>query len=106
MPYHWLLPTQILFLVLMTATTIGVARRAPPLGTFAARTGAWIVRASYVYAIGMTVRAIRYALAVPEHRGVLIPIVFHFVLAGFLFTVGSAAIFLEPAVDLRRARST
>jgi hypothetical protein len=40
----------------------------------------------------MVVRSIRYALATPERRGVLIPIVFHFVLAGFLFTYGSAAI--------------
>jgi hypothetical protein len=54
----------------------------------ASAAGTWILGASYVYALGMVVRAVRYALAPPERRGVLIPIVFHFVLAGFLFTYG------------------
>ena len=52
--------------------------------------GTWIVWASYVYALGMVGRAVRYALATPERRGVLIPIVFHFVLAAFLFVWGSS----------------
>src|SRR5215207_10566896 len=91
MPYRWLLPTQIVFVVVMTAMTIGVDRQSPPLGTLSADAGAWIVWASYVYALGMVVRSIRYVLATPERRGVLIPIVFHIVLAGFLFAYGSAA---------------
>lgn len=90
MPYRYLLPTQIVFLVVMTAMTIAVDRRSAPLGTLSADAGAWIVWASYVYALGMVGRSIRYALATPERRGVLIPIVFHFVLAGFLFAYGSA----------------
>ena len=92
MPYRWLLPTQIVFLAVMTAMTLGVYRRSAPFGTLSADAGAWIVWASYVYALGMVVRSIRYARATPERRGVLIPIVFHFVLAGFLFVYGSAAI--------------
>ena len=92
MPYRYLLPTQIVFLVLMTAMTIGVDRQSAPFGTLSANAGAWIVWASYVYALGMVARSIRYVRATPERRGVLIPIVFHFVLAGFLFTYGSAAI--------------
>ena len=92
MPYRYLLPTQIVFLALMTAMTLAVGRRSAPLGTLSADAGAWIVWASYVYALGMVVRSIRYALAPPERRGVLIPIVFHFVLAAFLFAYGSAAI--------------
>jgi hypothetical protein len=106
MAYRYLLPTQILFLVVMTAMVIGVARRSPPFGTPSACTGGWVVWASYVYALAMVVRAVRYALAAPEERGVLIPIVFHFVLAGFLFAYGSAAIVLEHAIDLRRPRAT
>ena len=105
MPYRFLLPTQVVFLTLMTAMTIGVARRSPPFGTLSARVGAWIVLASYVYALGMIARSIRYVLAEPEHRGVLIPIVFHFVLAGFLFAFGSATIERHLAVDVRRAGS-
>lgn len=88
MPYRYLLPTQILFLVVMTAMTFGVARESAPLGASAPRVGRWVVWASYVYAFGMVVRAVRYAATPPERRGVLIPIVFHFVLAGFLFTYG------------------
>ena len=91
MPYRYLLPTQIVFLAMMTAITVGVYRRAAPLGTLSATAGAWIIWASYLYALGMVARSIRYALAKPERRGVLIPIVFHFVLAAFLFTYGSAA---------------
>jgi hypothetical protein len=91
MPYRYLLPTQIVMLVVMTAMTIGVGRRSSPFGTLAADAGAWIVWTSYVYALAMIARAIRYALATPEARGVLIPIVFHFVLAAFLFTYGSVA---------------
>ena len=95
MPYRYLLPTQIVFLALMTAMTIDVDRQSSPFGTISASTGAWIVWFSYVYALGMVVRAIRYARATPERRGVLIPIVFHFVLAAFLFAYGSATIVLR-----------
>jgi len=89
MPYRYLLPTQIVFLVAMTAMTVSVARGTPPLGVRPVGAGAWLVWASYVYALGMVVRSIRYIMAPPERRGVLIPIVFHFVLAAFLFTYGS-----------------
>ena len=89
MPYRYLLPTQIVFLIVMTALTVSVARGTPPLGTRPAGAGTWLVWPSYVYALGMVVRSIRYITAAPERRGVLIPIVFHFVLAAFLFTYGS-----------------
>ena len=71
--------------------TVGVAHRSPPLGTLSDTAGAWIIWASYLYALGMVVRSVRYALATPERRGVLIPIVFHVVLAAFLFVYGSYA---------------
>lgn len=88
MPYRYLLPAQIVFLVVMTALTVSVARESAPLGVGAPAAGPLIVWASSIYALGMVVRAVRYGLAPPERRGVLIPIVFHFVLAGFLFTYG------------------
>ena len=90
LPYRYLLPTQLVFLVAMTVMTLNVARRSPPLGAAAPAVGAWIIYASYVYALAMVVRAVRYARTPPERRGVLIPIVFHFVLAAFLFTYGRA----------------
>src|SRR5918993_18498 len=51
MPYRYLLPTQMVFLVVMTAMTIAVDRQSAPLGTLSAGTGASIVWASYVYAL-------------------------------------------------------
>ena len=92
MPYRYLLPTQIVFLVVMAAMTLSVARRSAPLGTTAPAVGTWIIWASYAYALGMVVRSVRYASTPPERRGVLIPIVFHFVLAAFLATYGRALI--------------
>ena len=92
MPYRYLLPTQVAFIVLMAAMTLAVARGGSTLGAPGSVVAAWIVWASYVYAVGMAVRLVRYVLAPPERRGVFIPIVFHFVLAGFLFTYGSAGV--------------
>jgi len=92
MPYRYLLPTQIVFLVVMAVMTLSIARRSAPLGTMAPAVGTWIIWASYAYALGMVVRSVRYASTPPERRGVLIPIVFHFVLAAFLFTYGRALI--------------
>jgi len=90
MPYRYLLPTQIVFLVVMAVMTLSIARRSAPLGTMAPAVGTWIIWASYAYTLGMVVRSVRYASTPPERRGVLIPIVFHFVLAAFLFTYGRA----------------
>ena len=90
MPYRYLLPTQIVFLVIMTAMTLGVAHESAPFGVAAPAVGTGIIWASYVYALGMVVRSVRYVHTPPERRGVLIPVVFHFVLAAFLFTYGRA----------------
>ena len=90
MPYRYLLPTQIVFLVVMTVMTLSVADRSAPFGAAAPAVGTWIIWASYAYALGMVVRSVRYARTPPERRGVLIPIVFHFVLAAFLFIYGRA----------------
>ena len=94
MPYKYLLPTQVLFIVVMTLMNVGVARGTGPLGTPSVTVGRWLIWASYLYALGMVVRSVRYALAAPERRGVLIPIIFHFVLAGFLFAYGSGGLML------------
>ena len=48
MPYRYLLPTQVGFLALMTAMTLGVDRQRAPFGTIPAAAGGWIVWASYV----------------------------------------------------------
>lgn len=89
MPYRYLLPAQVVIIALMLGMIAGVSGGSGPLGRPDAAAGRWLLSASCVYAAGMVVRAVRYATAPPERRGVLIPIVFHFVLAGFLFVYGS-----------------
>lgn len=90
MPYRYLLPVQIVFIAVMLAMIAGIASGSGVLGTRNAVAGRWVIWASYVYALGMVVRSVRYALAPPEKRGVLIPIIFHFVLAAFLYVYGRA----------------
>jgi hypothetical protein len=102
-PYRYLLPIRILLLGLMAAMAIGVGRRSPPFGALALGVGARIVSASYVYALGIIARSLN-SFATPERRGVLVPIAFHFVLAGFLFTYGSAAI-VRSSADRRDGRA-
>ena len=107
MPYRYLLPAQMIIIVLMSAMIMAVTNQAGPLGRPSAGLGVSTVVASYVYAAGMVWRTARRALQPPERRGVVIPIVFHFVLAGFLFTYGSSL--LEAARAERegtRARRT
>jgi hypothetical protein len=89
MPYRYLLPSQLLIIVLMSAMIMAVTNQAGPLGRPNAGIGVTTVVASYLYAAGMVWRAIRRAMQPPERRGVVIPIVFHFVLTGFLFVYGS-----------------
>lgn len=89
MPYRYLLPAQIVLLVVITSVTVAVARGSDPLGT-PSRASVWLLGASYVYAAGMTVRLVRYLRAPPERRGVLIPIIFHYGLAAFVFVYGHA----------------
>jgi hypothetical protein len=89
MPYRYLLPSQLLIIVLMTAMVLAVHNQAGPLGRPSAGVGVAAVAASYVYAAGMVWRAVHRALQPRERRGVVIPIVFHFVLAAFLHLYGS-----------------
>jgi hypothetical protein len=92
MRYRYLLPSQLLIIVLMVAMVMAVGTRAGPLGRSSEAIGMSAVVASYVYAAGMVWRAVRRALQPAELRGVVIPIVFHFVLAAFLLVYGSAHI--------------
>jgi hypothetical protein len=89
MRYRYLLPAQVLIIVLMSAMIMGVTNAAGALGRPSGGIGVATVVASYVYAAGMVWRAVHRAMLPPERRGVVIPIVFHLVLAGFLFVYGS-----------------
>jgi hypothetical protein len=89
MPYRYLLPSQVLITVLMAAMILGVSGRMGALGARRESLGLIALLASYVYAAGMVWRAAHRAVQPPERRGVVIPILFHLVLAMFLFVYGS-----------------
>jgi hypothetical protein len=89
MPYRYLLPSQLVIIGLMVAMIVAVSRSAGPLGSPTASLGVVALWTSYVYAAGMVWRAVRRSAQPAQRRGVVIPIVFHFVLAAFLFAYGS-----------------
>ncbi len=89
-PYPWLISIQILFLMLMAKIASEIWRGQ---GAFAMRRPHWaefLIKFSAVYAAAMV---LRYALTMilrPDLRwhGNVIPIFFHFVLAGFIGVLG------------------
>ena len=89
MPYRYLLPSQLLITALVVAMIISVSRADGTLGSPRSTIGIGTLVGSYVYAAGMVWRAMHRAMQPRERRGVVIPIVFHFVLASFLFVYGS-----------------
>ena len=89
MPYRYLLPAQLAIIALMVAMILAVSRGAGGLGTPRTSVGIPVLWVSYVYAVGMVWRTTHRFSQPPERRGVVIPIVFHFVLAAFLFVYGS-----------------
>ena len=90
MPYRLLLPIQIGFLALMALIEASLFNDWAPLGRAEPGFGRFLIGFSFLYA---GVMAVRYAVRMyrrPDQRwfGGAIPIVFHFVLAAFLFTWG------------------
>ena len=91
LPYAVLLPTQIAILVLQAWVTLQFARGYGMLLTPRPRVGRVLIVLSVVYFAAM---ALRYAVTMtwyPERRWVgtgTIPIVFHWVLAAYIFTLG------------------
>jgi hypothetical protein len=90
MPYRALLPIQIGFLVLMGVIELGLFHAWGPLVAIQPRFGRFLIGFSFVYAGAMVLRYAARMYRQPRERwfGGAIPIVFHFVLAAFLFTWG------------------
>jgi hypothetical protein len=90
MPYRLLLPIQILFLAVMVSIAIGLMKGWEPVARTSVTLGRGLIAFSAVYATVMVVRYIVRMYRRPGERwlGGTIPIVFHFVLAAFLFTLG------------------
>lgn len=89
-PYRILLPAQLGILVLMLFILHGVCLEYGPFGTRRAGMGMFLIAASAIHAHVMIARYIVRMVRKPEARwfGGAIPIVFHQVLAAFLFTWG------------------
>jgi hypothetical protein len=93
-PYNYLLPTQIAILVVMTSVNLGVMNRRGFFTTRRPRFGWLLFVSSILYAAVMVVRYFVSGNAHPERRfwpPGSIPIVFHFVLAGYLYMLGRLA---------------
>jgi hypothetical protein len=91
MPYRFLLPIQIAFLVTMGFICYDLVRRAGVFATPSPAFGTAALWFSYAYAAAMAVRYAARMISRPEQRwfGGTIPIVFHWVLASFVFVYGS-----------------
>jgi hypothetical protein len=90
MPYRLLLPIQIVFIALMALIMVSLVRGSGPLAAANPAFGRLLIGFSFVYAAVMAVRYVVRMYRRPGERwfGGAIPIVFHFVLAAFLFTWG------------------
>jgi hypothetical protein len=90
MPYRLLLPIQIGFIALMALILVSLFRGSGPLAVANPPFGRFLIGFSFVYAGVMALRYVVRMYRRPGERwfGGAIPIVFHFVLAAFLFTWG------------------
>jgi hypothetical protein len=90
MPYRLLLPIQIAFIALMALIVVSLFRGYSPFADANPSLGRFLIAFSYGYAGVMAVRYVVRMYRRPTERwfGGAIPIVFHFVLAAFLFTWG------------------
>lgn len=89
-PYPILLPIQLVIILLLVKINLDFSRGQGffvSLRPIAGRRLCWL---SYVYATSMIVRYIVTMALYPDRRwfGGTIPIVFHFVLAAYIFTLG------------------
>jgi hypothetical protein len=91
LPYPLLLPVQVIILALLAWVCADFARGHGYWVRPRPGLGRWLQRASYVYAGAMLVRYVVTMAVHPERRWLgtgTIPIVFHWVLAAYLFTLG------------------
>jgi hypothetical protein len=89
-PYHILLPVQIIILALQWMISRDIWRNSGVFAGYRPRVGRGLCWFSYVYFLGMLLRYILAMAHYPERRwfGGTIPIFFHFVLAGYLYLWG------------------
>jgi hypothetical protein len=90
-PYRILLPIQLALLALMSVVVVDLFGGGGVFSEQSDPAGAVVIGLSYAYWAAMAVRYARRMVRRPEERwfGGTIPIVFHCVLAAFLFVYGS-----------------
>lgn len=91
LPYPILLPIQILIIILQIKINIDISRNKGFFAKPRRKFGKILQWFSYPYAVIMVIRYIITMYLYPERRWFgegTIPIIFHFVLAGYLFTWG------------------
>ncbi len=91
LPYHLLLPSQVLILAVMWRVNRGVHAGTGWLWTRRPRVGKALVGFAAVYAIVMVVRYFVFGELYPHRRWYppgIIPIGFHFVLASYVYLLG------------------
>jgi hypothetical protein len=90
LPYPMLLPIQVVMLAVMAKVNGDVSCRSGFFATSRPRLGRFLRAFSYVYVAAMVLRYVLTMTLHPERRWVhgTIPIVFHWVLAGYLWTLG------------------
>ena len=91
LPYPLLLPAQILILTVMLKIGLDFSRGAGWSVVPRPRLAPWLVGFSAVYFAVMVIRYVLTMALHPERRWLgtgTIPVVFHWVLAGYLFTLG------------------
>ena len=89
LPYPILLPIQIVYIVVMTWIALDFGRGEGVFVVPRPAMGHAFVWLSYVYALGMVVRFVIWLRHPPEQRRAWIPIIFHIVLAAFLWVFAS-----------------
>jgi hypothetical protein len=89
-PYPILLPIQIVFIVVMVWIDMAFTTATGIAATKSLGSGDFLIVFSAVYALSMAIRYVVRMRRRPDQRwfGGTIPIVFHFVLASYLYTLG------------------
>jgi hypothetical protein len=90
-PYHFLLPIQLVMIFVMGLVAYDFVRDQGVFVVPRPDIGRGVVWFSYVYAASMAARYLISMFQHPDRRwfGGTIPIIFHFVLAAFLYVCGS-----------------
>ncbi len=90
MPYRYLLPAQILIIVIFTNIALDITRGTGVWAHQKPRLGLWLRNFGVIYFMSMVVRYVLRMSWHPEERwfGGTIPIIFHWVLATYIIVLG------------------